>query len=377
VGLVGGVNALFSDILGDQQIFTGVSLNGEIIDIGGVVQYINRKNRIAWGGLFSHIPYRSGRYLGLFPDQLQTTGGGLVDVYREDVELVRVFEDRVGLFGQYPLSVTQRFELGASFNYYTQRNDIYSTYYPRFGNLVDYSRVLATDRRKLESPGSFDFYNGYIAWVGDNSFFGLTSPMKGYRFRVSAEKFFSGYSFSSLTIDYRRYFRMQPFTLAVRGTHIGRYPGYFRLLENSGELESLPMYLAQPWFIRGYSQLNSSELQSQYGIQIDQLGGSKLLFGGAEIRLPFTGPERLALIPSRFLFTDLNLFLDTGIAFREYEQLTDPGRDWPYPDPEWITSAGISLRVNVFNAIIVEPYYAWPLRENSRAIFGFNFWPGW
>jgi outer membrane protein assembly factor BamA len=245
------------------------------------------------------------------------------------------------------------------------------------GNFIDYSFILATDRQKQESPPGLDFYNGYVAWVGDNSFFGLTSPLKGYRFRVSAEKFFSGYNFSSITLDYRRYFRLRPFTIAVRGTHIGRFPGYFQIFENSGELESIPMFLAQPWFIRGWSELSSTDLSSRYGIQVDQLGGSKLLFGGAEIRIPFTGPERLALIPSSFLFTDLNLFLDSGIAFREYEQLTDPNRGWPYPDPEWITSAGISLRVNVFNAIILEPYYAWPLRENSKAVFGLNFWPGW
>lgn len=377
VGLVGGVDALFSDILGNHQFYTGLSLNGEIIDIGGVLQYINRKRRVAWGGLFSHIPYRSGRYLGLFADQVEFSDGTRVDAYREDVELVRIFEERAGLFAQYPFSVTQRVELGGSFNFYSQRNDVYSTYYRRFGNFVDYNQVLATNRQKLESPDGFDFYNMYAAWVGDNSFFGLTSPLKGYRFRVAAEKFYSGYSFSSLTLDYRRYFRLRPVTLAVRGTHIGRYPGYFRLFENSGELESVPMYLAQPWFIRGYSELNTTELSSRYGIQIDQLGGSKLLFGGAEIRFPFTGPERLALINSRFLFTDLNIFFDTGIAFREYGQLTDAGRDWPYPEPVLISSAGVSLRVNLFNALILEPYYAWPLRENSKGVFGFNFWPGW
>ena len=377
VGLVGGVDALFSDILGNQQLYTGLSLNGEIIDIGGVVQYINRKHRIAWGGVVSHIPYRSGRFLGIVPDEVRLQDGTIAQAWREDVELIRIFEERIGLFAQYPFSVTQRIETGASFNYYSQRTDLYSTYYRRSGNFIDYSFILATDRQKQESPPGFDFYNGYVAWVGDNSFFGLTSPLKGYRFRVSAEKFYGGYNFSSITLDYRRYFRVKPFTIAVRGTHIGRFPGYFQIFENTGELESIPMYLAQPWFIRGWSELNSSDLSSQYGIQIDQLGGSKLLFGGAEFRIPFTGPERLALIPSNFLFTDLNLFVDSGIAFREYEQLTDPDRGWPYPEPAWITSAGVSLRVNLFNALVLEPYYAWPLRENSKGVFGLNFWPGW
>src|SRR5690606_6262314 len=174
VGRVGGVDALFSDILGNHQFYTGLSLNGEIIDIGGELQYINRKRRVAWGGLFSHIPYRSGRYLGLFADQVEFSDGTRVDAYREDVELVRIFEERAGLFAQYPFSVTQRVELGGSFNFYSQRNDVYSTYYRRFGNFVDYNQVLATNRQKLESPDGFDFYNMYAAWDGDNSFFGVT-----------------------------------------------------------------------------------------------------------------------------------------------------------------------------------------------------------
>ncbi|MBK7334968.1 MAG: hypothetical protein IPJ00_01860 [Saprospirales bacterium] len=47
----------------------------------------------------------------------------------------------------------------------------------------------------------------------------------------------------------------------------------------------------------------------------DILLGSKMLLAGAEIRLPFTGPERLSLIRSRHFFLEFALFLDGGLAW--------------------------------------------------------------
>jgi hypothetical protein len=59
-GLAGGVQMLFSDMFGDHQIFSNLALNGEIYDFGGQVTYINSKNKIAWGGTLSHIPFQTG-----------------------------------------------------------------------------------------------------------------------------------------------------------------------------------------------------------------------------------------------------------------------------------------------------------------------------
>ena len=65
--LAGGVDMLFSDILGNNQLYVGASLNGEIYDAGAVFQFINRKNRLAWGASLSHVPFRTGysSYLGV------------------------------------------------------------------------------------------------------------------------------------------------------------------------------------------------------------------------------------------------------------------------------------------------------------------------
>ena len=48
-GLAGGVGMIFSDLLGNHQLSTTLAINGEFIDIGAAVQYINQKKRVAWG----------------------------------------------------------------------------------------------------------------------------------------------------------------------------------------------------------------------------------------------------------------------------------------------------------------------------------------
>jgi hypothetical protein len=61
------------------------------------------------------------------------------------------------------------------------------------------------------------------AFVGDNSYFGMTAPLQGYRYRIGVEQYFGGYNFTTLLLDGRKYFYMKPFTLAFRGMGYGRF----------------------------------------------------------------------------------------------------------------------------------------------------------
>jgi hypothetical protein len=80
------------------------------------------------------------------------------------------------------------------------------------------------------------------------------------------------------------------------------------------------------------------------------------------------------MIKSKFLFTDLNLFFDAGLAWKAATKIKfQKAPDVVGTDPDnrrntVITnqrvpalSAGISLRVNIFGAFILEPYYAFRL----------------
>ena len=353
--MAGGIDMLFGDILGDHQIYAGASLNGEIIDAGAQVTYINRKRRIAWGGSLGHIPYRSAQYYYPTMDTLQYSDGNLLPVLNYRTDLVRLFEDQLAVFAHYPFSKQLRLEAGASAAFYGYRIDKYNSYYDQIGRLV------FEEKEKLEAPDGFTLQSLDAAYVGDNAQFGLTSPLRGYRFRIGAQQYFGNWNFQAFTVDLRKYFRLKPVTVAVRGLHYGRY--------GSDANNVTPLYLGQQNLMHGYN-FNASSQEF-----LNNLIGSKVLVSNFEVRLPFSGPRQLALIESRFLLTEFAWFLDGGIAFNEFTELGNGNDQFK---PEAIYSTGISLRVNLFGALVVEPYYAWALTgPDKRGRFGFNFIPGW
>ncbi|MEL6863193.1 MAG: hypothetical protein AAFP19_02185, partial [Bacteroidota bacterium] len=361
--LAGGVDMLFSDILGNNQLYTGLSLNGEIQDLGGQLVYINRKNKIAWGARLSHIPFRTGQsFLGGI-DTLNLGDGLQVPAQLVVADLWRIFEDQAGVFAQWSLSKTQRFELGGAFTRYSYRIDRFNNYYDEFG------RLLVQERERIDAPDGFNLLSVNAAFVGDNSYFGIASPLQGYRYRLAAEKFFGEWDFYRLTADFRKYQYLKPISLAFRALHFGNYG------QTNGQLIN-SQFVGNPIFVRGYG-INAFDRFQEWGLDIDQLTGSKLLVTNFEIRLPFTGPERLSAISSKFLFSELALFVDGGLTWDSFDEFRNDPEQINSVRPQPILSTGLSLRVNLFGALIVEPYYAFPIQQNTRGVFGLNIVPGW
>ncbi|MFM2395070.1 MAG: hypothetical protein RLZZ546_3053, partial [Bacteroidota bacterium] len=93
------------------------------------------------------------------------------------------------------------------------------------------------------------------------------------------------------------------------------------------------------------------------------------------------------------------LFVDAGLAFDQFSHLSDGepieavkrdangnivlnGNGQPIYElqnlkPTLARSVGIAMRVNLFGALILEPYYARQLQKNGRFTFGLNLIPGW
>ena len=374
-GLAGGLDMVFGDILGNNQIYSQLALNGEIYDIGGQVSYINRSKRIAWGAGISHIPYRFGWYGDFGQVQGAIGPNGLPVIYQE-TNLIRIFDEGVQVFAQYPFSKTLRVESGLSTNFRSFRQDLYTDFYETDGQYI-YNIQGARERDKIPTTDVIQIDSYYalvkgwrgdasVGLVGDNSFFGVTSPLAGHRFRISLAQNIGTDQYTSIIGDFRKYFWFKPISLAIRGL------SYLRFEQKANSL--YPLYIGQMGFVRGYGSFFSNYLTEldKYDISFGQVIGSKALLASGEIRIPLSGPKRLSLIPSNYFLLDIALFYDIGTAFNEFSHFSGTGLK-----PAVLMSTGISGRINLFGALILEPYFAWPIQKDSKRVFGLNLIPGW
>ncbi|MFO7932514.1 MAG: hypothetical protein R6U78_00395 [Bacteroidales bacterium] len=363
----GAVSMIFSDIVGNNQLYSALSLNGEIYDFGGQAAYINQSRNLKWGASLSHIPYRFGE-MHYRKDSINYLGEKIL-VNNLVLDYTRMFVDNVSLFAYYPLSRTRRLEGSASSSFYYFRVDRYNNYYDELG----YN--LGVTREKMDAPEGNHYHNLEIAYVTDNSFFGMTSPMLGGRSRYQLSKYFGMVDYYTILLDYRKYLYVKPFSLAFRIYHYGRYG------KGSDSDVVSPIYMGYPWLIRGYENLSfySTNTVQSGSINVSNLSGSRILVGNAELRLPVSGPERLALIGSKWFLVDLNLFFDGGVAWTRENV---PELKWQassFEDRIPVFSTGASIRINMLGALILEPYYAFPFQNGGfkNGMFGINITPGW
>ncbi|QJD98145.1 tolB protein precursor [Mucilaginibacter robiniae] len=407
-GLASGVQGVFSDILGRNQIYAGAAVNGEIYDFGGQLLYINQRGRWNFGAGLSHIPYQYGNF-GSRTTTI-TNNGTQTPVVEQYTDIIRTFENSGRVLASYPFSKATRIEFGASAAYYSYRVQRYSDYYNYtrrndstfIGNYVGSDRHTVSRSDYLDQTGlnlrPFTIYSISTALIGDNSYFGIASPLSGFRYRLGAEYNIGSFKFFSPTIDLRKYVRLSPVTFAGRLYSVGRF----------GNTENVlyPYYLGYPFLIRGYeytSFYNSNKVASN-NFTIDQLSGNRIAVANFEVRLPFTGPEKLSQIKSKFFFSELSFFFDAGLAWNQGDKIefkSNPtllrsdlvvdSSNQPVLDANGqkqyqsvysrvpITSAGVSLRVNLFGYLVLEPYLAVPFNRTdvSKPVFGLNFAPGW
>ncbi|MBC7629708.1 hypothetical protein, partial [Ferruginibacter sp.] len=281
------------------------------------------------------------------------------------------------------------FETGSGLSRYSYRIDRFSNYYEFNNGTIGFP--IGQDKGKVSREEAEQTYgtpfNAFTtvqlnaAFVGDNSFSGLTSPLDGFRYRLGIENYMGDFKLSALTADGRRYVRLKPITLAARLYTYSRF--------GRDESRLFQMYAGNGFLIRGYeanSFYKNNGSAPTNGFDINQLVGSRIAVANFEIRLPFTGPAKLAQIASKFLFSDLNLFFDMGlaydsdskVAFHRQPQMVGTGAG-AYPERVPAMSTGISLRVNVFGYFVLEPYYAIPFQRSDikAGVFGLTFAPGW
>jgi Tol biopolymer transport system component len=346
-GLYGGIFGIFSDILARHQVFAAVQAQGQLDEIGFAVQYLNMRERWNFGGAAQRIPYVYGYYGEGFDPQ---TGLYIAQIVRR-----RIFDSSIQGFAQYPFSTVRRFELSAGLRRIATDDQALQYFInPTTGQVVG--------EQQQRFPGiSLNLFESSVALVYDNSLVGWTSPFAGQRYRFQLTPTLGELQFVQALADYRRYLFANPFTLAVRGLHLGRYgPDAEGTIDERRVFDDI--YLGQPWYVRGYygvwNDCNQAQGRGQDCDVLTQLFGSRIGVASAELRFPLIRQlvvgTSLGLPPIEgFLFADAGLAWNSGNEARfelGLPQNLDAQRGI-------MSSAGAGARVNLFGMLILEIDY--------------------
>ena len=366
--LGGGVSLLFNDMLGHHSLGVVAQVNGGIKDIGGQVFYMNLEQQINWGAGIAHIPYLTG-YMNSGEAVVTIDGEQYLARSRELIRQ-RVFLDRLNAMTEYPFSRNRRLEFSAGYTRISY--DVESEKILTIGGAI-----VGEERKELEAPPALNLFQSSIAFVGDYSFLGFTSPVNGKRFRFEFEPTLGSLGYLTVIADYRHYFFLNPVTFAFRALHVGRY------LKDSESRKVTPLFIGHETFIRGYSLRSTkvsqmAETSDPYvSPEFDRLVGSKIGVLNAEIRIPLIGTEQFGILNFRYLPLEIAGFVDAGVAWTEDDR---PKLNFAKESAERIPvfSTGIATRLNLFGYFVFQVYYVYPFqRPGTGAHFGFVIAPGW
>ncbi|MFO7653739.1 MAG: peptidase S9 [Candidatus Krumholzibacteriia bacterium] len=367
--LGGGATFLFSDMLGNRILSLTAMLQGSFDNAGAEAVYQNLGGRWNWGVAAGHIPYRSA-FLSVRRGT-EEVDGEVRDTLIQELIIEHTAVDRAAGVVEYPLSVNRRWELAAGYSRISYHYE---------SQVVEYldDVLIRAEERDLPDPAGLDLFESSLAYVGDYSFFGFTSPVTGKRFRLEVSPTFGTLDYATVLADYRHYFQLAPaLTLAMRGLHYGRYLG------DAEDRRLSSLYVGQPTLVRGY-ELEDIRLVECTEVgpdrrcaEVDRLIGSRLGVLNLELRVPVLGTEAYGLVDFPWLPTELALFLDGGVAWTEADEpVFELVRESTQRVP--VFSAGVAARMNLFGVLVLQTYLALPFqRPHEDSTFGFVLAPGW
>ena len=265
----------------------------------------------------------------------------------------------------YPFSTAQRFEVSGGGRRISLSQDVTERTYDLSGQQISESET------ELAEPSALNLAEASGALVYDTSISGITSPIRGTRYRLEFSQTGGTINYSGVLADFRTYWMpVRPYTFALRGLYYGRY--------GSGAHDPrLPsLYLGYPGLVRGYEP--GSFDAGECGAQIngscpafDRLMGSRMAVANAELRFPlwggFGGNDFYGPIP-----VELAVFSDAGIAWGR-----SSASFLTRSDKEPVVSVGAAARVNLFGFAIAEINYVRPLDRPGRGwLWQFSLRPG-
>ncbi|MBN1604528.1 MAG: BamA/TamA family outer membrane protein [Chitinispirillaceae bacterium] len=368
VGVGGGALVVFSNLLGNYLTGAGVQISGGWLDIAGELFYLNRDARLNWGVSFSHIPSRITETTS--GTDTMTIDGNSTLVSTSTLVQKRTFQDQFRFQVEYPLSLNRRIEAATSYSriYYNYSGEVVS------GNG---NQILERTSIPVDDPSGLNIFSTAGAFVGDFSFFGLKSPIRGRRYRSEVQPTLGSLNFISALADYRQYLFLRPFTLAYRLYQYGRYFG-----DSDNDRLSF-LFLGNQALVRGYSYFsfdltNCSAANNFQGCpDFNRLIGSRLAVANVEFRIPLIGPEPLAIFPFPFLPVEIAPFFDAGVAWTSQNL---PQFDFSGSNGERtpVFSTGGALRIGLLNLLVFQFYLAYPFQRSDKSWdIGLLIAPGW
>jgi len=357
----GGIAASWSDVLGNHTVAGAIQATSRFDETGGSIMYLNRTHRWNWGVAFDQTPYvlaSVGQGFGNSPN------GQPVFVQQEQ----RIIQTDRGFSGilAYPFTRADRVEFNGGLRQITGKQYVTTdTFDPNTGAPISH------DVQTVSTFPTLNLGIGSAALVHDTSIFGVTSPVRGSRYRLELDQTAGTLTYNAALADYRRYVMpVRPFTIAVRGIYYGRFG-------RSAEDPLLTsVFIGYPDLVRGYdyNSFDAAECGNTTDGScpvFDKLVGSRMIVGNVELRFPpwgaFGGSNFYGPLP-----LELAVFMDAGAACGRSTPLRLTG-----PNSDLVRSAGIAARVNVLGFAVAEVDYVRPLDRPLRGwMWQFNLRPG-
>jgi outer membrane protein assembly factor BamA len=355
-------------MLGNQSLITAVQLNSGISsnyslkNTAAQVAYMNQAHRWNWGVIGGQVPYLSGGV-----QQFVGRVNGETAIIDQSI-IFRQTERSVAGVVAYPFNRSQRleFQAGATQMSFDQvvRTQAYS---------ATTGQIFVDDTVEESVANPLTLATTSAALVFDSSNFGATSPVMGQRYRLEATPTFGSINYTSVLADYRRYFMPATFyTLATRVMHYGRYGA------GGEDQRFFPLFIGYPTLVRGYSPNSISAEECGFTPDgscpaFSRLLGTRMLVANLEFRFPllrpFTGQSRAMYGP---VPVEVGFFLDGGVAWSRGERPEIFGGD-----KAGVSSAGVTLRTNLFGYAVGQFDFARPLNRVGRGwMFQFTMTPG-
>jgi hypothetical protein len=371
-GLYGGVFGIWSDMLGRHTLFGAVQAQGQIDEIGFSSMYLYRRNRWNYGVAAQRIPYF---LVGQRLEQADLHGR---EAGRYEMVRLRYFDWGLTGIAQYPMSVSQRVEFSAGVRRLSQDEQVIGFYFDR-----DTGAPL-TDWYQADRPGmSFNFAEASAALVYDHTLVGATSPFAGQRYRFELSPMMGDLQLLQALADVRRYVFVQPFTLAGRGLHFGRYG-------RDSERFFQSIFVGQAALLRGYDY-NQVRSECQSALSRDQdarvlpqpcnvlnhLFGSRVAVANVEFRFPLIRALVLGLGPVGLPPIEGYAFYDAATA---WVSGTDPVFERGVSDDlgqrGFLTSAGVGGRLNLLGYLVLQVDYVNAHQRDRGWHWQFSIQPG-